>query len=53
MTTLNVTIPTKKAGKLAVFTIQFDIANFEKVVDAAASLKSIEELNSCTLWKVI
>lgn len=53
MKTLKVTLPTKKAGQLAVFTIQFSIANFDKVVDAVAEVKTIEELNNNTLWKVI
>jgi hypothetical protein len=53
MTTLKVTLPTKKAGQLAAFTIQFSIANFDKVVDAVAEVKTIEELNNNTLWKVI
>lgn len=53
MTTLNVTLPTKKAGKLAVFTIQFSILNFDEVIDAVSKIKSVEQLNNSTLWKVI
>lgn len=53
MTTLKVTLPTKKAGQLAIFTIEFSITYFDAVVDAVSELKTIEELNNCSLWKVI
>lgn len=51
MTTLNITIPTGKAGKVAYFTIQFSIANFDQVVDAVANIKTINDLNN-PLWTV-
>lgn len=53
MTTLKVTLPTKKSGQLAVFTIEFSITNFDKVVDAVSEVKTIEQLNNNALWKVI
>jgi hypothetical protein len=53
MISLKVTLPTKKSGQLDVFTIQFRIANFDKVVVSVAEVKSIEELKNNTLWKVI
>jgi len=53
MTNLKVTLPTKKAGQLAIFTIEFSITNFDAVVDAVSTLKTVEELNNCSLWKVI
>jgi hypothetical protein len=52
MTTLKVTLPTNKAGQLAVFTIEFSISNFDSVIDAV-SLCTIEQLYSSNLWKVI
>lgn len=53
MTTLHVTLPTNKAGQLSVFTVKFNVANFDKVVEALAEVKSIKELNNNTLWEVI
>ena len=52
MTTINVTLPTNKAGKLAVFTIQFEIKNFDAVIDQIENV-TIEGLFSSNLWKVI
>lgn len=53
MTTLKVTLPTNKAGELAVFTIQFSISKFDEVIDAVSEIKNVEQLNNSTLWKVI
>lgn len=53
MTTLKVTLPTKKAGQLSIFTIQFPITNFDAVVDAVAKIKNYNELKNSTLWQVI
>ncbi len=53
MTTLKVTLPTKKAGQLAIFTIQFAITNFDAVVDAVSVVTTIDELKNNSLWKVI
>jgi len=53
MTTLKVTLPTKKAGQLAIFTIEFSITNFDAVVDAVSQIKTIEGLKNNSLWKVI
>ena len=52
MTTLKVTLPTNKAGQLAVFTIQFSINNFDAVVDAISEC-TIENIYNSNLWKVI
>ena len=53
MTTIKVTLPTNKAGQFKVFTIEFNIQNFDQVIDAVSQLKNINELKSSTLWKVI
>lgn len=53
MSTITVTLPTKKAGKVAYFQIKFNVADFDKVVDAVAEVKTIEQLYSSPLWKVI
>jgi hypothetical protein len=52
MTTLKVTLPTKKSGQLAVFTIQFSINNFDAVIDAVSEC-TIENIFNSNLWKVI
>ncbi len=53
MTTLNVTIQTKKAGQLAVYTIKFDKNNFLAVVDAVSNVKTVEDLKNSDLWEII
>jgi hypothetical protein len=53
MTTINVTLPTNKAGKLAVFTIKFSVLKFDEVIDAVSNVKTIEQLKSSNLWEVI
>jgi len=53
MTTLKVTLPTKKAGQLAVFTIQFSISNFDAVVNAVSECKTVNELYASSIWRVI
>jgi len=53
MTTLKVTLPTKKAGQLAVFTIQFLISDFDAVVNAVSECKTVNELYASSIWKVI
>jgi len=53
MKTLNVTLPTNKAGKLAIFTISFSLAQFDAVIDAVSQIKSFDELNNNNLWKVV
>ena len=52
MTTLNVTLPTKKAGQLAVYTIVFNIADFDQVIEAVSSITTFEELSNSSLWKL-
>ena len=53
MTTLKVTLPTKKAGQLAVFTIQFSISDFDAVVNGVSECKTVNELYASSIWKVI
>ena len=53
MTTLKITLPTTKAGKLAVFTIKFDIKNFDIVTDLISEIKTIDELLNNKNWEVI
>lgn len=51
MTTINITIPTGKAGKLAVYTLEFSITNFDAVIEAAANVKTVNDLKN-ELWTV-
>lgn len=53
MTTLTLTLPTGKAGQQATFTIQFNVSNFDAVIESVSELKSVEDLYSSNLWKVI
>jgi hypothetical protein len=53
MTTLKVTLPTKKAGQLFVYTIEFSISDFDAVVDAVSEIRNYQDLINSTLWKVI
>ena len=53
MTTLKVTLPTKKAGQLAIFTIEFSIKNFDAVVDAVSKITNYNDLKNSTLWQVL
>jgi hypothetical protein len=53
MTTLKVTLPTNKAGQVAVFTIQFSISDFDTVIDAVSECKTVEQLYGSSIWKVI
>jgi hypothetical protein len=53
MTTINVTLPTGKAGQQKIFTIEFSILNFDLVIDAVTQIKNITDLNNSNLWKVI
>jgi hypothetical protein len=52
MTTLNVTLPTGKAGKVSVFTIEFKITDFDKVIDSVSELQNEKELRASNLWTV-
>ena len=53
MTTIKVTLPSNKAGQLRVFTIEFSIKDFDKVIDAVSEVKTIDDLKKSELWKVI
>jgi hypothetical protein len=53
MTTLKVTLPTKKAGQVAVYTIQFSVSDFDAVVEAVSEIRNYQDLINSTLWKVI
>jgi len=53
MTTIKITLPTKKAGQLSVYTIQFSVSDFDAVVDAVSGIRNYEDLINSTLWKVI
>ena len=53
MTTIKITLPTKKAGQLAVYTIQFSVSDFDAVVEAVSEIRNYQDLINCKLWKVI
>jgi hypothetical protein len=53
MNTIKVTLPTNKPGQLAVFTIKFNLSNFDEVIEKVSTIKTYEELKSNTLWAVI
>jgi hypothetical protein len=53
MTTLNVTLPTGKAGQQRIFTIEFSKSNFDLVIDQVSKVTSIIELKNSKLWMVI
>jgi len=50
--TINVTLPTQKAGLLSVFTIEFKAKDFDAVVESVASVKTFDELNNNLLWTI-
>ncbi len=52
MTTINVTIPTGKPGKVAVFTIEFQVSKFDEVIEAVSTIKTISEIQNFNLWEV-
>jgi hypothetical protein len=52
MATLNVTIPTGKAGRVSVFTIEFKKSDFEKVIDSVSEIQNEKELRASNLWTV-
>ena len=53
MTTLKITLPTSKAGQLAIYTIEFAISNFDLVIEQVSNIKTIEELKKSNLFKII
>jgi hypothetical protein len=53
MTTLNVTLPTGKPGQQRIFTIEFNITNFDQVIDKVSKVVSVIELKNSKLWSVI
>jgi len=53
MTTIKITLPTKKAGQVAVYTIQFSVSDFDAVVEAVSEIRNYQDLINSTLWKVI
>ena len=53
MTTINITLPTGKAGKVSVFTIEFSVLNFDAVIEAVSGVKTVSELKSSNLWRII
>ena len=53
MATMNITLSTGKAGKLSVFTIEFSVLNFDAVIEAVSGVKTVSELKSSNLWRVI
>ena len=53
MTSIKVTLPSNKAGQLKVFTIEFSIKDFDRVIDAVSEVKTIDDLKKSELWKVI
>ncbi len=55
MTTLTITTPTTKAGKVAYFTIEFLVSNFDTVLDKVETLTNPEDVYSIEktgIWKV-
>ena len=54
MTTLSVTLPNpKKSGNLLHFTIEFQISNFDKVIDMISKITTVDELKNSVAWKII
>ena len=53
MTKINVTLNTKKAGQKAIFTIKFNIADFDNVIELVSNIQNVEDLYSNKLWTVI
>ncbi len=51
-TTMTITLPTKKAGEVAYFTIEFLKADFLKVIDAVEEA-TLENVTNNNLWRVI
>ncbi len=49
---MNITVATGKAGKQAVFTIEFKASDFLQVVDAVAEIKTIDQVLNSKLWTV-
>ncbi len=52
MTTITITLPTNKAGVKAIYKIQFQSCDFDKVVEAVENIKTHEELKSNSLWTI-
>ena len=53
MTTITVTLPTGKAGQQASFTIQFNVSDFDSVIESVSSITTVKDLYSSNLWRVI
>ena len=52
-TTMTVTISNpKKAGNVLYFTIEFLTANFDRVIDMIAEVKTIEDVKNSVVWKI-